>query len=95
MQRNSYDTILDRFYHWEEATPNNVFLRQPTGSEWKEWTFDEAGGVIRKMAQYLKDQGLQKGDRVALISKNCSYWIMADLAILMAGGVSVPLFPNQ
>ena len=95
MQRNSYDTILDRFYHWEEATPNNVFLRQPTGSEWKEWTFDEAGGEIRKMAQYLKDQGLQKGDRVALVSKNCSYWIMADLAILMAGGVSVPLFPNQ
>ena len=38
--------------------------------------------------------GLEKGDHVALISKNCAHWVMADLAISMAGCVSIPLYPT-
>ena len=46
------------------------------------------------MTSYLKSQGLVKGDHVGLISKNCSHWIIADLAIMMGGYISVPLYPN-
>ena len=44
------------------------------------------------MAAALQAMGLPKGARVAILSKNCAHWIMADLAILMAGFVSVPLY---
>ena len=46
------------------------------------------------MAAHLQSLGIQPGDRVALMSKNIAWWLMADWAIWMAGGVSVPLYPT-
>ena len=46
------------------------------------------------MASYLKSLDLKKGSRIALLSKNCAHWMMADMAIMMSGHVSVPLYPN-
>jgi long-chain acyl-CoA synthetase len=46
------------------------------------------------MASVLQNMGLGKNDKVAILSKNCAHWIMADLAIAMAGCISVPLYPN-
>ena len=46
------------------------------------------------MAAYIKAQEWEPGSRVAILSKNCAWWIMADLAIWMAGHVSVPIYPS-
>jgi long-chain acyl-CoA synthetase len=46
------------------------------------------------MVSAIHTLGLKEGDKIAILSKNCAYWIMADLAIMMAGCVSVPLYPN-
>lgn len=86
---------LERFYHWEKHTPSKICFTQPLGGgAVLDLTWQEAGQQIRSMAAYLKKIGVQPGDNVALISKNCAHWIMADLAIWMAGGVSVPLYPT-
>ncbi|MBX7124163.1 MAG: AMP-binding protein [Cyclobacteriaceae bacterium] len=85
---------LQRFYHWEMSTPDNPFLRQPVEGEWRQLSFHEAGMEIRKIAAGLQSLGLPPGSRVAILSKNCAHWIMADLAIWMAGYTSVPLYPT-
>ena len=46
------------------------------------------------MAAHLQSIGVQRGDRVALLSKNTAHWLMTDWAIWIAGGVSVPLYPT-
>jgi long-chain acyl-CoA synthetase len=46
------------------------------------------------MAAYLKAQDWEPGSRVAILSRNSAWWIMADLAIWMAGHVSVPVYPS-
>jgi long-chain acyl-CoA synthetase len=46
------------------------------------------------MATYLQTQGIARGDRVAILSKNTVHWMLSDYAIFMAGGVSVPLYPT-
>ena len=46
------------------------------------------------MAAHLQCLGLRPGSRIALFSKNTAHWLMADLAIWMAGYVSVPLYPD-
>ncbi len=46
------------------------------------------------MAAYLQAQGWEPGSRVAILSKNCAWWILSDLAIWMAGYVSVPIYPS-
>lgn len=87
-------TPIGYFYKWEKERANETFLRQPYGDTWKELTYKEAGQEARKMATALHSLGLNKGDHIALISKNCYHWVIADLAIMMAGLVSVPLYPS-
>jgi len=88
-------TPLEMLFEWEKKQPNRIFLRQPQQGLWTEYNWAEVARQVRRMAQVLRDLGCQNGDRVALLSKNCSHWIMADLAIMMAGCVSVPLYPTQ
>ncbi len=83
-----------RFYDWEKKLKNKPFLRQPFGDKWEEYTWGETGIMARKLASGLKSLNLKKGSHIGLISKNCREWIIADLAIIMAGYISVPFFPN-
>ena len=86
---------LQRLYEWERTAPDRVVLTQPMGGgEVREFTWAQVMDPARRMAAWLKAQGLQPGDRVALISKNTAWWLMTDFAIWMAGGVSVPLYPT-
>ncbi len=88
----SQSTPLLQFLKWENEVPNDLFLRQPFSGEWRTWTYQQAGEEIRKIAAGLKRLNLPHRSNVALLSKNCAHWIMADLAIMMAGHISVPLY---
>jgi len=87
-------TLLDCFAKHESEQRDTVYLIQPLpdGSV-VNYTWGEVGDQARRMAAYFRAQGLSKGSRIALLGKNSAYWIIADLAILMADMVSVPLFP--
>lgn len=91
---NAYPTIIDRFCFYEESQPNKLFLSEPVKGVYQAFTWAKAGKEIRSMAAWLQQSGLQQGDKVAILSKNCAHWIMADLAINMAGMIAVPLYPN-
>jgi len=83
-----------KFYDWEEKFRDRPFLRQPFGDNWEVYTWGEAGQMARKLATGLKSLGFPQGSHIGLMSKNCREWIIADLAIIMAGYVSVPFFPS-
>ena len=85
---------LDKFYHWEQYTPQAIMFRQPIQGKWVNYTFQQAGKEIRSITTALHALNLPKGSNIAILSKNCAHWIMADLAIWIAGHVSVPLYPN-
>jgi long-chain acyl-CoA synthetase len=85
---------LQSFLHWEAAAPNDIFLRQPIAGVWHTYTWAQAGQECRKMATALRGMGLAPGSHVALLSKNCAHWLMADIAIMMAGCVSIPIYPT-
>jgi long-chain acyl-CoA synthetase len=86
---------LERFAHWVETRPNAVWLSQPVDGQWHDFTWGQVDDQARRIAAALKAMGCEPGDRVALLAKNCAQWLIADLAIMMAGLVSVPLYPLQ
>jgi long-chain acyl-CoA synthetase len=89
------DLPLERTYRWERECADRMFLTQPFGGgQVREWTWAQAVGEARRMAAYLKAQEWEPGSRVGILSKNCAWWIMSDLAIWMAGHVSVPIYPS-
>ncbi|NWA90271.1 AMP-binding protein [Pseudomonas sp. D8002] len=86
---------LQVFFDREARHPRQRFLVQPIkGGEVQTLTWAEAGQQARCAAHWLRARDLPVGSHIALISKNCAHWIIADLAIWMAGHVSVPLYPN-
>jgi long-chain acyl-CoA synthetase len=93
----SADTLpLQKFYRWTQEKGSQVWLTQPMGpgKGIQTWTWNQAYDETAKMAAYLRAQGWPAGSKVAIFSKNCAHWIMSDLAIWMAGYVSVPLYPT-
>jgi long-chain acyl-CoA synthetase len=90
---NSDQDIFDfKFYDWEKHTPDAPFLMQPFGNNWETYSWAETGQRARKLASALLALGLPPKSHIGLISKNCREWVIADLAIMMAGYVSVPFF---
>jgi len=86
---------LQRFYHWESSNPDRVALTQPMGGDTvRDFSWSAVGDQVRRMAAHLRAQGWEPGSKVAILSKNCAWWLMSDLAIWMAGHVSVPLYPT-
>ena len=86
---------LQRLYHWEKTTPDRIALTQPLGGgATQDFTWTQVGEQVRRMATHLKSQGWEPGAKVAILSKNCAWWLMSDMAIWMAGYVSVPLYPT-
>jgi long-chain acyl-CoA synthetase len=96
MDRVSPDLLaLQRLYHWEKTSPQSISLSQPMGGgSLQDYTWGEVADQVRRMAGHLKAQGWAPGSNVAILSKNCAWWLMSDLAIWMAGHVSVPLYPT-
>ena len=86
---------LQRLYSLAASQPGTVYMTQPTGGgESKDYTWGQTLTEVSQMAAYLKSQGWPAGSKIAIMSKNCAQWIMSDLAIWMAGYVSVPLYPT-
>ncbi|MEY4140445.1 MAG: hypothetical protein RLZZ371_2627 [Pseudomonadota bacterium] len=86
---------LQRLYFWEKTAPDRIALTQPMGGGViHNLTWAQVADQVRRMASYLKSCGWEPGAKVAILSKNCAWWLMSDLAIWMAGYVSVPLYPT-
>lgn len=91
---NRFSSPLEAFSYWAQSTPERVFLRQPVNRNFVEFTFKDADDQIRKMVTAFRKLGINEGDHVALLSKNSAHWMLADLAIMAAGCISVPIYPS-
>jgi long-chain acyl-CoA synthetase len=86
---------LQGAYRWENEAPDRVYMVQPVGGGVvKEYTWSQTLDQARRMAAHLRSLELPAGSCIGIVSKNCAHFIMADLAIWMAGHVSVALFPT-
>jgi long-subunit acyl-CoA synthetase (AMP-forming) len=70
-------------------------MTQPMGNGVvRDFTWVETLGQARRMAAHLQSFGFPPGSKIAILSKNCAHFMMSDLAIWMAGYVSVALYPT-
>lgn len=88
--------ILDHVYDHEANRADQVFLTQPVGGgRVIDYTWGQTLDQARRMAAHLQGLGLAPGARIALLSKNCAHFFMVDLAVWMAGGTTVAIFPTE
>jgi long-chain acyl-CoA synthetase len=88
--------ILDHVYDHETARASQIFLTQPIGGgAVTDYTWQQTVDQARRMATHLQNLQLAPGARIAILSKNCAHFFMAELAIWMAGCTTVAIFPTE
>lgn len=79
---------------WAQERPNEVYLRQIINRKFVEFTYKDVADQALRLVSALRRLGIEPGDKVALISKNCAEWFITDLALMLGDYVSVPIFPT-
>lgn len=81
--------------YWAKQQPHSVYLTQPLpDGQVVTTTWAEAADQVCRMAAYLHTLELPPASHIALFGKNSDEWILADMAIMLAGHVSVPMYPT-
>ena len=84
-------TIVELFETSVSKFPNNIYLWEKQNGKYEGTTYRQCQDLVFRFGAGLLAIGLQKGDRVGLISEGRNAWIISELGILYAGGINVPL----
>ena len=87
-------TIIDFVEKYTHQFAGNVYLREKVDGVWKEITQEQTRKEAYRIGAGLMALGLQKGEKIALLSESRAMWILAELGALYAGAVDVPLSVN-
>jgi long-chain acyl-CoA synthetase len=85
-------TLSDLFYDSVDTHHKPDHLKHKVDGQWKDISSDEFRRAVEETSLGLRELGVEKGDRVALLSENRPEWAIADLATLTAAGVVVPIY---
>ncbi len=89
---SEFQSIVSMFVRRAEQGGDNPFLSRKVGGEWTAISWAETARQVAAFANSLKELGLEKGDRVMLVSENRPEWCIADMGIMAAGMITVPTY---
>ena len=87
-------TPADMIIKWANERPDDVYLKQIINRQFVNYTYASVADKAQRLVTAFQKLGIQPGERIALISKNCAEWFICDLAMMLGGYVSVPIFPT-
>lgn len=88
------NSIAQKFFDRVAEHPDRLLFQNKEAGAWRNYSWAESGKVIREIGNGLLALGVEKGERVAILSENRLAWVFTDLGILAAGGVSVGIYPS-
>ena len=89
------DTMAAMFWNAVQQRGDSVWMRQKHLGLWRSWTWNQTGQAVREISHGLMVLGLQPGDTVSILSNTTVEWVLADLAVLSAGGVCSGIYPTD
>jgi len=92
MNLDNFNSLIELFfYQTEKQNPKDVFLQWLNPNNKKIFTWEETKTNIFKFSKIIK-KNITDGDRCLLVSENRPEWFIADLAIMLSGGITVPAY---
>ena len=92
MNLSKFNSLTDLFfYQAEKQNPKEIFLEWLNSQNKKKFTWEETSLNIYKLSKILKEN-INEGDRCLLVSENRPEWLIADIAIMLANGITVPAY---
>ncbi|HMA99647.1 MAG TPA: AMP-binding protein, partial [Spirochaetota bacterium] len=88
-------TTIPKLYRYIQTNYNNQkFLNFPMDNKWIHYSTANFCNTVKHLALGWQALGLKKNDKVGIISDSSPYWVIMDMAVIIAGGITVPLFAN-
>jgi long-chain acyl-CoA synthetase len=94
-QLERFDNLVSLFLTRAREKGGKPFLWAKRDGKWQPISWADAAKQVAALGASLERIGLQPGDRVALVSENRPEWLIADLAIMAAGCVTVPTYTTN
>jgi long-subunit acyl-CoA synthetase (AMP-forming) len=66
---SSYHSNLENFLHWVSEKPNDIFLKQPIGPSYIDFSYQESGAIVKKIANFLKNNLKDGPKHIGILSK--------------------------
>jgi long-chain acyl-CoA synthetase len=95
LRKDEPRTALEMWKRRVAATPNEPAFRHHTNGAWATMTWRQMDEAAREIAGGLVSRGVVPGDRVCVLSQTRIEWVLADVGILLAGGVTVPIYASN
>jgi long-chain acyl-CoA synthetase len=89
------ETIPQMFWNAAHQRGKKVWMREKKFGIWQAWSWERAGTAVREVAMGMVSLGLQPGDCTSILSNTVLEWMIADLGVLTAGGVSSGIYPTD
>jgi long-chain acyl-CoA synthetase len=87
-------SVAQQFLDRVKASPDREAFRYPVGEAWESMSWQQAGEEVSRLAAGLLSLGLEPEQRVGIASATRYEWILADLAIMCAGGATTTVYPT-
>jgi long-chain acyl-CoA synthetase len=94
VERLSDRTTVGVFFRQAARFGDRTIVRYHDGEGWRGMSWQRMAELTRRVAARLVGEGVEAGDRVAIMAENCVEWLYSDLAIQTVGAVSVPIYPS-
>ena len=95
MDYNSAQNLPLLFFSQVERLAADPFLWRKEEDQWQSISWHEVSEAVKVLSRGLRALGVSRGDRVDLVSEDRPEWLIADLAIMSAGAVSVPAYTTN
>ncbi|SCA55342.1 AMP-dependent synthetase and ligase [Candidatus Terasakiella magnetica] len=90
-----WPNLVTMFFDQANAKGDKPFVWQKVDDQYVSTSWSEAANQVVNLARALKKHGIEKGDRIVLVSENRSQWGIADMAIMAAGAITVPAYTTN
>ncbi|MDB4979911.1 MAG: fadD [Myxococcales bacterium] len=95
LRKDEPATAVEMWKRRVAATPDRAAFKHHDGTRWVTLTWRDADVAAREIAAGLVGRGIVPGDRVCIVAQTCLDWILCDIGVLLAGGVTVPIYPSN
>ena len=90
-----YNTVPKAFWYHVNQKPKSVANWQKLKGIWQEQTWEEYGQLVKQIGLGLKSYGINKGDKISILSQTRMEWVACDMGIIAIGGITAPIYHSN
>ena len=89
------ETLPELFWNAVKLRGEKTFMREKDLGIWRAWSWNRSGTAVREIAMGLGSLGFEPGECASILSNTVVEWVLCDMAVLSAGGVSNGIYPTD